>query len=879
MKKIWALLPVLTLFWVAGSLFIPVAIGQEDTANKSRLDAAQSLLESMTPEEKVGQLFLVTFTGSQLTLNSEVVDLIVDYHIGGVMLQSENDNFSDESNIAADLVLMNNSLQELAILGRSSRLDSNTISDGLGGEEVEENNATQEIFEEIPIFIGTTHGGGETAELQSGLTQLPRQLAIGSTWQPDAASTVGQVLGRELEGLGFNLLFNPSLNVAETEQVGTFAREVSMTDSFGESPYWVGLFAENYIFGVKEGSNGRIAVIGSDFPGAGGSDRPLNSEIATVRKTLQEMQDEDLVPFMMVSGSGQLSTTVDGFLTAHLRYQGLQGNIDTRSNPISFDGQALETLFQLEPMANWREEGGMLVSGELGAPAIQQFYATADDPFPHRRVAKDALLAGNDLLYTGDFAATDNPIVEAANIKDAINWFVEQYSADPTFRVRVDEAALRILQTKIEIYDNDLSLLNVLVDEAEAVEGVGSSDGLVSDIVRNGATQLSPRPEDNPEPLPGPPNVNNAIIVFTDSRQKLQCTDCKTTLSPNPDSLQDRILSLYGPDASNQVNPARVFSFSFDDLEEYLDSDLPILVDPTEPITSTGLITEPISFPTNYLVQDALANADWVVFLPQNESSALGSSSAMNRLLSERPEVLGGKVTAVFALGYPVDLDSTAVSQVTAYYALYDTGDASIDTAARILFGDLPPRGASPISVNAVRYDLDRITAPNPAQIIGLTLINLGDDEDNDLSDFIPGDNVRLQTGIILDYNNNPVPDGTLVEFIQEDRVQGGYSVIADVPTSGGRASFDFVLSGRVGQFRLRAAAGQAIASDEVDIAILENDTAQVEVITPTPEPTSTPTQTPIPTATATEPPTETPTPTSTPILVAEPTEPEIRIT
>ncbi|MEM8861577.1 MAG: hypothetical protein AAGD96_24905, partial [Chloroflexota bacterium] len=255
-------------------------------------------------------------------------------------------------------------------------------------------------------------------------------------------------------------------------------------------------------------------------------------------------------------------------------------------------------------------------------------------------------------------------------------------------------------------------------------------------------------------------------------------------------------------------------------------------------------------------------------------------TNSMNRLLAERGEVLSDKVVTVFELGYPINLDATATSQITAYYGLYSTGSVFVDTAARILFGDFAPRGASPISIGAVGYDLDEVISPNPAQIIGLRLIKLGDDTDEELSGLFPGDPVRLQTGIISDLNGNPVPDGTIVEFTQEDRVQGGYSVIAEVRTIEGQASFDFVLSDRVGQFRLRASAGQAIASDEVDIAILENETAQVEVITPTPRPTETPTPTLIPTATPTAiPPTQTPTPTVTPIPTVEPTEPEIRIT
>ncbi|MBI4631557.1 MAG: hypothetical protein HY740_07580, partial [Chloroflexi bacterium] len=45
-------------------------------------------LSSLTPEEKVGQLFVITFNGTATDENSAIYDLITRYHVGGVMLQS-----------------------------------------------------------------------------------------------------------------------------------------------------------------------------------------------------------------------------------------------------------------------------------------------------------------------------------------------------------------------------------------------------------------------------------------------------------------------------------------------------------------------------------------------------------------------------------------------------------------------------------------------------------------------------------------------------------------------------------------------------------------------------------------------------------------------
>src|SRR5215208_1087314 len=56
----------------------------------------QTVLASMTPEERVGQLFLVTLRGTDSGPESQVRDLIANHHVGGVVLLAENNNFADE---------------------------------------------------------------------------------------------------------------------------------------------------------------------------------------------------------------------------------------------------------------------------------------------------------------------------------------------------------------------------------------------------------------------------------------------------------------------------------------------------------------------------------------------------------------------------------------------------------------------------------------------------------------------------------------------------------------------------------------------------------------------------------------------------------------
>ena len=69
---------------------------------------AEELLSQMTPAEKVGQLFLISFKGREVTNDFPVYDMIVNHHVGGVILNQRNDNFSSDNTINNAQNLVNN---------------------------------------------------------------------------------------------------------------------------------------------------------------------------------------------------------------------------------------------------------------------------------------------------------------------------------------------------------------------------------------------------------------------------------------------------------------------------------------------------------------------------------------------------------------------------------------------------------------------------------------------------------------------------------------------------------------------------------------------------------------------------------------------------
>ncbi|MCI0576070.1 MAG: hypothetical protein L0332_10365 [Chloroflexi bacterium] len=877
MKRLWRFWIVLILLASAWQPAPPASAQETEWAAE-----AQALLENMTVAERVGQLFLVTFTGNEVTAGSDIADLVLNYQVGGVMLLAENDNITSQENAPLQVAELTNALQRLALLG-SEALDE-PVEEGEDGILSANFPTPTPIGIPVPLFIATVHegDGAPFTQILNGLTEVPNQMAIGATWQPDNSRVVGEIVGRELSATGINLLLGPSLDVLEN--LGPSSQGDLGTRTFGGDPFWVGLMGQAYTAGVHTGSNSRIAVIAKHFPGYGSSDRPLNEEVSTVRKSLEQLKQIELAPFFAVTGNavtGGASTTeatIDGLLTSHVRYQGFQGNIRATTLPVSFDPQALSTLMQLSEMAGWRASGGLLVSDSLGARAVERFYDDTEQEFPHRRVAKDALFAGNDLLYLSDFALGRAPYsVQLANIRDTITWFREKYETDQTFQQRVDDAVRRILQLKLRLYGGNFNPGQVLVDAAALPAVLNQGQAAMFDLAQSAVTLISPNPTDLIEQLP--PGLNDNIVVFTDERQTQQCSSCPAHPMLGQKDLEERMLALYGPAATGQVQPGQIRSFTFAELKEFLAISPEAIPAPTPTVTPTATpaegeapapenppaaLTPTPTLPVPLQVQAALQNADWVIFALLRPTPEAAASDALHLFLAQRPDIIRNTRVIVFAYNAPYYLDTTEISRLTAYFGVYSKIDSFVDASVRALFQESPLRGRPPVDVEGIGYELFKVTQPNPNQVIELYIVDRGQPQSPPSEqplEVVPGATLRLQTGIIRDHNGNPVPDGTPVQFVQVDRIQGFENVIAERPTVGGIANLDYLLQARAGNFRITAVAGEASASQEVDIVIGEN--AIVSINTPVSPPTVPPSPTIRPSGTPTS--TGTPTPTATP--------------
>lgn len=787
------------------------------------LTDTEVLLQSMTPEEKVGQLFLVTFEGSTIEEGSDIYRLIKEYHIGGVVLLAENDNFTSEDILVQTQNLIA-SLQQL----EWDTTESDSAAEGINSTE-------QPAY--VPLFIGIPHTGNgfPTDQILSGLTKIPSQMAIGATWDLDLASQVGETLGRELNALGFNLYLGPNLDVLEVSNGE--AADYLGTETYGGDPYWVGEMGKAFISGIHTGSENQMLVVAQNFPGTGNSDRSPEEEVATVRKSLDQLKQIELAPFFTVMGADDSDPgRIDGVMVSHIRYQGFQGNIRATTKPISFDSTALQQIMALDTISTWRSNGGLIISDNLGSGAVRRFFDPNNESFTGSQVARNAFLAGNDILFVNNFISTGDPDA-FTTLRTTLDFFAQKYREDSVFAQRVDESVLRILNAKQALYGN-FSLESVLPSQDDLSQ-VGTSDNVTFNVAQNAVTLISPDVEALDSILPSPPLWYEDIVIFSDVRTDYQCTGCAPVNVLKTESLANALVRLYGAQASGQILQYNLASYTFSQLAETLDN---------------------YESDFNEHLSANLQEAEWVVFNILDNDPDYPDSNALVRILEERPDLLANKNVIVFAFDSPVYLDATNITKTTAYYALYSKVQGFVDVAARVLMQEITPSGALPISLNAVGYDLISMTAPDPDQIITLELIlpvvevteeeTEGEVQITQTPEPTPvpslnvGDTITIRTGVIHDHNGNNVPDGTVVRFNFNLSGEPNLTQQFEATTAGGFAILNYRVES-VGGLEVSATSEPATQSETLSINITPGEPAEVIVISPTPQETPTPTESP----------------------------------
>ena len=272
--------------------------------------------------------------------------------------------------------------------------------------------ATADMTASVRFFVAANQEGGIIQSLSGpGFSTIPSALDQ-STVDPATLRARAAQWGRELLAAGVNLNFAPVLDVVP---LGTDAQNApigALRRGYGHDPATVSAHAIAFMKGMEDAG---IATTGKHFPGLGRVKGNTDFS-AVVVDDVTTPTDAYLAPFRDAIGAG-----IPMVMVALATYQ----KIDP-ANLAVFSPAVMRQLLRISLGFD-----GVVVSDDLGATV-----AVANVPPADRAIG--FLIAGGDLIIS-------KTVAPATAMAAAIS---ARAAMDPTFRLKVDDAALRVLRLK-----------------------------------------------------------------------------------------------------------------------------------------------------------------------------------------------------------------------------------------------------------------------------------------------------------------------------------------------------------------------------------------------------------------------------------------------
>src|SRR5580698_7271257 len=319
---------------------------------------AEKTLRKLSPEEKVGQLFMIWVRAEFLNVASpeylQLRDTMVKYHVGSFAMTVRWE----------PPFLYRNEPYEAAVLLNRLQQDS-----------------------KLPLLIAADFERGLSMRLH-GATEFPHAMAFGATGNPEYAEAFGRITAQEARAIGVHWNFFPVADVNSNP-----ANPIINTRSFGEDPRQVGDLVAAYIRGAR--SNGMMTTA-KHFPGHGDTSTDSHLGVAQVTGDIARLQTVELPPFRRAIEAG-----VDSVMVAHVTVPAL----DPQPDHVASTSPAIVTGLLKEQLGF----KGIVVTDALDMAGLTRLYAGHIG-----RAAVDAFKAGNDvLLIPADLDASYQAMLEA----------------------------------------------------------------------------------------------------------------------------------------------------------------------------------------------------------------------------------------------------------------------------------------------------------------------------------------------------------------------------------------------------------------------------------------------------------------------------------
>ena len=320
---------------------------------------AAELLSSMTLEEKIFQLFMVTpeaLTGyDEVYMAGEATkDAIWERPVGGIVYFSQNLKDKDQTR---------------EMLAKTARY----------GEE----------RSGLPPFLAVDEEGGQVARISGkegfSLEAFPDMSKIGASNDEAKAFEVGETIGKYLADLGFDVDFAPVADVLTNQDNTVVARR-----SFGSDAEIVSRMVSEEVKGLKKHG---VSPVLKHFPGHGGTAEDSHETKPVLHRTLEELSETEFLPFAAGIESG-----ADFVMAGHIGVP----EIEEDGRPAVFSKTLLTDVLRKQLGFE-----GIIITDAMNMGAVTESYDSGE-------AAVAALSAGADMiLMPEDFDAAVQAVKDA----------------------------------------------------------------------------------------------------------------------------------------------------------------------------------------------------------------------------------------------------------------------------------------------------------------------------------------------------------------------------------------------------------------------------------------------------------------------------------
>lgn len=258
-----------------------------------KIDPIEEKIKSMSLDEKIGQLIIIGFDGTNIT--EDIIKTIENLKVGGFILFSRN------------LVDENQSLKLLNDLKEAN------------------------LSNDIPLFLSIDEEGGTVSRLPKSFTRLPSAAKVGNKEDKEISYRFGRILGERVKSLGFNMNFAPVLDINSNPN-----NPVIGNRAFGSTVGSVVDSGISVMLGIREA--GLIPVV-KHFPGHGDTDVDSHISLPKVDKDIDELDSFEIVPFKEA-----ISEDVDMVMVGHILYPSIDNELPATMSEKIIQGILREKL-------------------------------------------------------------------------------------------------------------------------------------------------------------------------------------------------------------------------------------------------------------------------------------------------------------------------------------------------------------------------------------------------------------------------------------------------------------------------------------------------------------------------------------------------------